>query len=176
MLVHSLWCAVQLLSNNQASVQAEHTEQVKTEALAQQSTSDKCQRLQVFAMKSEGVPIPVAVVWCRPYSDQLLVEHHLVAFHDKLMRPRNQFYFICLAEMLTDVAPKEIPSPPGTQTPPLNLFRITPQQITHGTIMWHLLFSINGAYLQHITRHKHMQLNCKSFDILRVSASKQTWL
>ena len=33
--------------------------------------------------------IPVTIVWRRPNSDQLLVEHQLVAFHDKLMCPCN---------------------------------------------------------------------------------------
>lgn len=57
--------------------------------------------------------MPVTIVWRGPYSDQLLIEHELVAFHDKLVCPCNQFYFICLAEMLADVTPKEVPRPSG---------------------------------------------------------------
>ena len=91
--------------------------------------------------------IPVAIVGCRPDCDQLFIEHELVAFHDKLMCPCNKLHFIGLAEMLADVASKQVACTSRTQTPAFYVLGITPQQITHCAIMRHFLFSVYCADL-----------------------------
>lgn len=99
---------------------------------------------------------PIAVVGGRPNGHQLLIEHELVPFHNKLMRSGDKIHFIRLTEMGANVASKQISSPSGTQTPPLNFLRVTPQQVTHGTIMRYFLLPVNCADLQGMQMQSHL--------------------
>ena len=52
---------------------------------------------------------PVAVIRRGPDSDQLLIEHPLVALHDQLVRTADEVDLVGLLEATADVPAKQIP-------------------------------------------------------------------
>lgn len=59
----------------------------------------------------------------------------------------NKFNLICLIKLRYYVTSKKITSTTGTHRPTGDIIGVGPHQITHCTIMWHLLLSINDFNL-----------------------------
>jgi hypothetical protein len=76
-----------------------------------------------------------------------LVKHVLVAFHDQLMRTRNQRDIVGAIELSNHIAAKQVAGTTRTQAPAINLLGIRPQQVAHGAIVWYFLLAINQTDL-----------------------------
>ena len=63
------------------------------------------------------------------------------------MCPAYQLNLILSIELLYNIATKQEACTSGTHTPASCLVRITPHQITHSSIMWHLLLPIYASDL-----------------------------
>ena len=60
--------------------------------------------LTLFASTSHSCLLsPIAVVGCRPDSDEFVVEHHFVAIHYELMGAGNEIDVVRVVEVLGDV-------------------------------------------------------------------------
>ena len=87
-------------------------------------------------------PLPVAIVWCRPDSENSLVEMPFVALHDQLMSSTNHLNIICSIELTDNIASKQISCSSWWHSPSLGVLWVTPKKITHGTIMRNLLLPV----------------------------------
>lgn len=58
------------------------------------------------------------------------------------MRPRHERQTVIMIKCLADVLSKGIPCTPWTDAPSTPIIRITPQQVAHRALMWHLLNSV----------------------------------
>ena len=67
------------------------------------------------------------------------------------MGPRYEVNFVCLVELRADVTTEQVPCSPWAEAPPVYLFGVRPQQITHRPIVWHLLFAVYCADLKRNT-------------------------
>ena len=63
------------------------------------------------------------------------------------MSPSYLSYVVCLTKLRNYIAAEEKAGSSGTHAPSGNFFGITPHQITHGSVVRHFLFSVNGFYL-----------------------------
>jgi hypothetical protein len=61
------------------------------------------------------------------------------------MRPRNQTQIIFMIKALDNISSKQEPRTSRTQTPPVNLIRVRPEQIAHCAFMWDFLFAVQQA-------------------------------
>ena len=87
-------------------------------------------------------PLPVAIVWCRPDSENSLVEMPFVALHDQLMSSTNHLNIICSIELTDNIASKQISCSSWWHSPSLGVLWVTPEEITHGSIMGNLLLPV----------------------------------
>lgn len=63
------------------------------------------------------VAATVAVVGGGPDSDEGVIEHGLIAFHNELMGPTNQVDFVLAIKFVDDVTTEEVASTTWTHTP-----------------------------------------------------------
>ena len=89
----------------------------------------------------------VTVVGSRPDSNECVVKHLLVSFHDELMRSTYQINAILSVPFLNDFPSEKIASTTWTDHPAWNVIWVTPHQVAHCTIMGHFLLSVNHADL-----------------------------
>lgn len=68
-------------------------------------------------IKYNRISVPIAVVGCRPDGDNLVVEHPLVALHNKLVGTADVVDVVSVIKRGDDIAPKEVASPTWTQPP-----------------------------------------------------------
>lgn len=61
------------------------------------------------------------------------------------MCSRNECQAIIVIERLRDVLPKGIPSSSRRYTPSTSIIGIRPKQITHGSLVWHLLYTVESS-------------------------------
>lgn len=66
----------------------------------------------------------------------------IVTLHDKLMRSCYQSQAVVVIESFTDILTKGVPSTSGTDTPSTPIIRITPEQITHRSLMGDFLNAV----------------------------------
>lgn len=59
-----------------------------------------------------------------------------------LMCPRDELQIVSLVKLVDDIPAEQITRPSRTKPPPINFFRIWPQQVAHRSVVWHLLLSI----------------------------------
>lgn len=93
------------------------------------------------------IPASITVIGCRPHRHQSIVKHTSMSLHDELVRSSNEIQVVPLIEHGHNISSKQIPRSPRRQTPSVDLFRIRPHEIAHGSIVRHLLLPINDAYL-----------------------------
>jgi hypothetical protein len=60
---------------------------------------------------------PVAIIGCRPHSNQLFVEHFLIPFHDKLMSSTYKWDVVDVVEAFDNIATEEVAGTAGTKDP-----------------------------------------------------------
>jgi len=94
---------------------------------------------------SGDIPASVAVVGRRPDGEHGLTKVPLVALHDELMGAADEVDVVGRVELLDDVAAKQIPRPSRGHSPPLTVFWVGPEQVTHGTVVGDLLLAVDGA-------------------------------
>lgn len=90
----------------------------------------------------------VAVIGSTPNGNEILggiVE--LVAFLNELMCSADEFELVDVVKLSCDSRSKKPSSPSRTDSPGLNIFRITPHEITENALMRNLLSTINGTNL-----------------------------
>ena len=105
-----------------------------------------CQIL-VQLQNRRDVAAPITIVGCTPDRDECVVEHTSVAFHDQLMRASNEIEIVPFVEHGHNVPAKEISGAPRRQPPAFQLFRITPHEIAHGSVVGNFLLAINDPNL-----------------------------
>ena len=88
------------------------------------------------------VAAAVAVIRCGEYRNNVSVLTPVVAFHDQLMGSGNQSKAIVMIESLADVLAEGVAGTSGTYSPTASVVGVTPQQIAHGTLVGHLLDSV----------------------------------
>jgi hypothetical protein len=67
----------------------------------------------------------------------------LVAFHDELMGPCNLLELILMEELISDISPPGPACTSGADSPTgLGFVWVTPEKITHGAIMRHVLEAV----------------------------------
>ena len=93
------------------------------------------------------IATPVAVIGRRPHGQHGLIKMPLVALHDELMRAAYEVDAVCLIEMSNHIAAEQVAGAPWTHTPANDFLRVRPEQIAHGTLMWHLLLPVYCSYL-----------------------------
>lgn len=71
----------------------------------------------------------------------------LVSLHDELVGATDHLDVIGGVELRHHVATEQVSRPPGGHAPALGVLRVTPEQVTHGPVMRHLLLSVNGPDL-----------------------------
>lgn len=90
----------------------------------------------------------VAVVRSTPDSNQILVLEPMdIALLHKLMGPCNKFQSVDMAEVIGDLRSEYPSCSSGIDCPILNVLWVRPHQVTEGTFVGNLNFSIDGPYL-----------------------------
>jgi len=97
--------------------------------------------LEVLVDLEDGglVATTVAIVGCAEYGDGVSVVAPRETLHCQLMRARDEHQPIVVVELLGDVLPKRVPRATRRNAPSGSVVRIRPEQIAHGTLVWHLL-------------------------------------
>ena len=62
-------------------------------------------------------------------------------------RSPEEFFLRCKKYLFYNIATEQVTCTTGTQPPAIDVLRVRPHQITHGAIMGHFLFTVNGANL-----------------------------
>jgi hypothetical protein len=89
----------------------------------------------------------VAIIWSRPDRDKRLVEHVFVTLHHKLVSSTDKCQLVGRVELSHNITAKKITGTSWAHSPAFNIFRIRPQEITHGSIVRYFLLSINCSDL-----------------------------
>jgi hypothetical protein len=84
----------------------------------------------------------VTVIGSREYRDDVSVLTPVVTFHDQLMGASDQRQTVVVVEGLADVLTESVASTSGAYSPTTSVVGITPEQIAHGTLVGHLLDSV----------------------------------
>ena len=71
-----------------------------------------------------NVAASIAVIWCGPHGDELIVKHPLVALGDELVRAANELDFVGLVEHAADIASEEISCSARRHSPAFHLLRV----------------------------------------------------
>lgn len=88
------------------------------------------------------VAAAVTVIGSREYRDDISVLTPVVALHDQLMGSGDQRQTVVVVESLADVLAESVTSTSGTDSPTASVIGITPKQIAHGSLVGHLLDSV----------------------------------
>lgn len=73
-----------------------------------------------------------------------------VAFHNELMCATYEINAVRLIECRDHVRAEQIAGAAWTHAPANDLLRVGPEQVAHGTFVWHLLFAIDRPNLIYI--------------------------
>jgi len=57
--------------------------------------------------------------------------------HDELMRSAHKIQTVLAIPLFGDVGPEDLASAAGTHAPAWLVFRVTPEQVAHGSVVWH---------------------------------------
>lgn len=100
--------------------------------------------LQLFTdlHDSSLVATPVTVVRGTEDGDYVAVVTPVVSLHHKLMRARHEGQTIDVIELLGDVLSEGVACASRRNTPAASIIRIRPQQIAHGPLVRHFLYSV----------------------------------
>lgn len=93
------------------------------------------------------VAAAVAVVWRRPYGDNALLEHLLVALHDELVGARDHGQVVPVVELADDAGAEEEAGTARGEAPTFDIIWVGPEKITHGTFVGDFLFAVEQADL-----------------------------
>lgn len=93
------------------------------------------------------VATAVAVVGCTKDRDNIVVVGPVVALHDQLVGSRNELEAIGVVVLLGHILSKRVASATRRDTPPCAVVGVTPQEVTHGALVWHLLHTIQCAHI-----------------------------
>ena len=85
------------------------------------------------------VPAPVAVVRRAKHRHHRLIVRPLVTVLHQLVRPGDHLQPVAVVELLGDVLTKRVTRAPGRDTPAAPVVRVGPQQVTHRSLVRHLL-------------------------------------
>lgn len=91
------------------------------------------------------VATSVTIVRGREDCDDILLLRPVVSLHDKLMCSRNQSKAIVMVECFRDVLSKGVTCTSRRDSPSTSIIRIGPEKVTHWTLVWHLLDSVQRA-------------------------------
>jgi hypothetical protein len=91
---------------------------------------------------SSLVATAIAVVGCAEDCDDIPILTPVIALHHQLMRSRHECQAIVVVECFRDVLTECIAGTSGADTPSTSVIGVTPEQITHRTLMRHLLYSV----------------------------------
>ena len=69
----------------------------------------------------------------------------VVALHHQLVSAGHQGETIAVVECLRDVLTEGVSCSSRRDAPASPVIRVRPEQVTHGTLVWHLLESVQGA-------------------------------
>jgi len=89
----------------------------------------------------------VAIVGSAEDGYNVLFMAPIIAFHYKLMCTGDQSQTVNVVEMLRDVLAEGVASTSRRWSESNSVVRIRPQQITHGTVVWHFSYAIELPYL-----------------------------
>lgn len=105
--------------------------------------------LLIFVKLHDGglISAPIAVVGCTKYRDDIAIVAPVVAFHDQLVRPRNEAQPIRSVKLLGNILAKGITGAAGADAPTTAIVGIRPQQVTHGALVRNLLHTIETPNL-----------------------------
>lgn len=82
------------------------------------------------------------------------------------MCPTYQVNFIFSVELLHDVTAEQVSSTSRANTPPRRILRVTPHEVAHSAVMWHLLLPVDRAYLiQRIDARAQTAMDAEDFVI-----------
>ena len=104
-------------------------------------------QLFVYLKNCSIVSHSVAVVRCRPYSDEFFIKPVVVTLVYQLVGPAHQIQIIYPAEVLRHFRSKQPPSTSGTYCPCLYIIGVRPHEIGICSRMWYLLLPIDVPYL-----------------------------
>ena len=82
----------------------------------------------------------ITIIWCRPYSNELFIEHFFISLHDQLMCSANEGNVIRMIKLLHNVTSEKISSSSWTQNPTVNVFDKKEnyhQDLTTSSHTWH---------------------------------------
>jgi len=91
------------------------------------------------------ITAPVAVIWGREYGHYVSILRPIITLHNQLMSSCNQSQAIIVVESLGNVLAKRIPSSSRRYSPPASIIWIRPQEIAHRTLVWYLLYAVEGS-------------------------------
>lgn len=104
---------------------------------------------QIFVKFQDGshITAPVTVIGRRPDSNESVVEHLLVSFHDELMCSADEVYVIFSVKLVYDFAAEQVASTTWTDHPSWNVVGVGPHQVAHGAVVGNFLLPVNHADL-----------------------------
>lgn len=104
--------------------------------------------LNVFDFKhGRHISTAIAVVWCGPHGDQLIIKHILVSLLNQLVSSTNQRQIVGVHKLVSDFGAKQVSSTAWTGHPLFHFFRVGPDQITKSSHTRNLLITLNAANL-----------------------------
>jgi len=91
------------------------------------------------------VTASVAVVGCREDGNNISVLRPIIALHHELMSTCNKRETVVMVERLRDVLAEGVASTTGRDSPAAAVIGVGPEQVTHGTLVGHLLDSVERS-------------------------------
>lgn len=93
------------------------------------------------------VTAAVAVVRRTKHCDYVAVVGPVVTLHHKLMGTGDSCQVVGVVELLRNILAETVSSTSWRNTPAASIIRVRPQQVAHGTFLWHLLNSVELSNL-----------------------------
>lgn len=91
------------------------------------------------------VATSVTVIWSAEDGHDVSILTPIVSFHDQLVCSGNQCEAIVMIECFRNILTKGIPGTSWTDAPSTSIIRITPEEITHRTLMGNFLDSVKRS-------------------------------
>ena len=93
------------------------------------------------------VAAAVAVVRRTKHCDYIAVVGPVVTLHHKLMGTGDSCQVVGVVKLLRNILAETVSSSSWRNTPAASIIRVRPQQVAHGTFLWHLLNSVELSNL-----------------------------